>query len=332
MTAGEGGDVRVSGFDPILVTGASGFVGACAVRELLRRGHEVHMLLRPQSNLWRLRPVLKQLHLHPGDVIDAAAVRDVVKDVRPRTVLHLATHGAYESQADSRTILQTNILGTCNLLEAGAEFGVTAFVNAGSSSEYGFKAEPMRETDRLEPNSFYAVAKAAQTHLCQLMARRGPMGVVVYRLFSVYGPWEEPTRLVPTLIRRARDGLPLRMVSPRTVRDFVYVEDVLEALLDLPAAARMRGEVVNLGSGVETTMGEVVRTVLALLDSRSEVLWGVMPARHWDSDRWVADTYRAKALLNWRPRHTLAQGLARMADWMKATGDYDGIAELRTAG
>ena len=321
-----------AGFDPVFVTGGSGFVGACAVQELARRGHEVHVLLRPQSNLWRLRPVLNRLHVHRGDVTDAGAVREVLRRVRPRAVLHLATHGAYESQADARTILQTNVLGTYNLLEASAEAGVAAFVNTGSSSEYGFKREPMRETDVLEPNSFYAVGKAAQTHLCRFLAQRGDMGAIVFRLFSVYGPWEEPSRLIPTLIRRARAGLPLQMVSPRTVRDFVFIDDVLEALLNLSAAARMRGEVVNLGSGVETSLEEVVRTVLGLLGSSSEVHWGAMTARHWDSNRWVADPSRARALLNWQPRFTLLQGLARTAAWMETTGDHDGITEFRQAG
>jgi nucleoside-diphosphate-sugar epimerase len=321
-----------AGFDPILVTGGSGFVGACAVRELLDRGHEVHALLRPQSDPWRLRSVLGRLRVHRGDVTDAAAVRAVVQSVRPRAVLHLATHGAYESQADARTILRTNVLGTYNLLEASAEFGVAAFVNAGSSSEYGFKAEPMRETDALEPNSFYAVGKAAQTHLCRLVAARSAAGVAVFRLFSVYGPWEEPSRLMPTLIRRARAGLPLEMVSPRTVRDFVYVDDVLDALLNLSAVSRMRGEVINLGSGVETSLREVVDTVLDLLDSRSEVRWGAMAARQWDSRRWAADASKAKELLGWEARHTLRRGMARTAAWMEATGDYDALTQARAAG
>src|SRR5262249_15435694 len=164
------------------------------------------------------------------------------------------------------------------------------------------------------------------------LATRSAMGVAVFRLFSVYGPWEEPSRLMPTLIRRARIGLPLQMVSPRTVRDFVYVADVLDALLNLSAVARLRGEVINLGSRVETSLQEVVNTVLDLLDSRSEVRWGALAARQWDSTRWAADAAKAKALLGWEPRHTLRRGLARMAEWMAATGDYDGIAEGRAAG
>lgn len=308
-------------FERVFVTGSSGFVGACLVRALIARGHQVHALLRSDSWPWRLAGLANRLTPHRADLLDAEGVASAIRSARPAAVFHLATHGAYESQADARTILTTNVLGTLNLLEASAAAGVATFVTTGSSSEYGFKGEPMRETDRLDPNSIYAVAKAAQTHLCGLWARKRPMDVVVFRLFSVYGPWEEPSRLIPTLIRRARAGLPLDMVSPDTSRDFVYIDDVLEALLDLKAAAQLRGEVVNLGTGVETTMRDAVATVTDLLGSRSEVRWGAMPARHWDSARWCADRARAKAILGWEPRHSLRAGLARMAEWMDHTGD-----------
>jgi nucleoside-diphosphate-sugar epimerase len=185
----------------------------------------------------------------------------------------------------------------------------------------------MRETDRLEPNSFYAVAKAAQTHLCTLLARRSEMATVVLRLFSVYGPWEEPTRLIPTVIRRARAGLPLEMVAPDVARDFVYVEDVINALLDFPRLARLRGEVLNLGTGTQTTLREVVDAVTKLLGSRSPVRWGAMAARQWDSAHWSADPSKAARLLGWAPAHSLRQGLRKTAEWMRALGDEYGPRE-----
>jgi nucleoside-diphosphate-sugar epimerase len=311
-------------FDPVLVTGGAGFVGACVIRELLARGHAVHALLRTETNPWRLGGVTGRLVRHRADLRDTAEVRSVVRAVKPGAVLHLAAHGAYESQKDARLILQTNVLGTHNLLESSAEAGVKVFVSTGSSSEYGYKSEPMREADRLEPNSIYAVAKAAQTHLCSLAARRGGMGVGVFRLFSAYGPWEEPTRLVPTVLRRARAGLPLEMVSPKTARDFVYVGDVVDALIDLPRVAGLRGEVINLGGGVQTTMRDVVDAVLELTGSRSEVRWGGMKARCWDTDRWCADVSVARRLLGWAPRHTLRQGLSKTLAWLETRGMDDG--------
>lgn len=311
----------MSEIDPVLVTGGAGFVGACVVRALLARGHRVHVLLRASSRPWRLADVLHQVVVHRADLNDANQVRNAFADASPEAVLHLAAYGAYESQADARLILKTNILGTFNLLEASIAGGVKVFINTGSSSEYGFKSQPMREDDRLEPNSYYAVAKAAQSHLCALTAKKSEMAIGVFRLFSAYGPWEEPTRLMPTILRRARAGLPLEMVHPAVARDFVYVDDVVDALLNWTANTKLKGEIVNLGTGRETTLREVVDTVLELTGSRSEVRWGAMAARHWDSHRWSADPTHAEQLLGWKAKHDLRQGLSKMLAWMESMGD-----------
>jgi nucleoside-diphosphate-sugar epimerase len=178
----------------------------------------------------------------------------------------------------------------------------------------------MRETARLAPNSVYAVAKAAQTHLASLVARRGAMAVVTFRLFSVYGPWEEPTRLLPTIIRRAAAGLPLEMAAPETARDFVYVDDVLDAMLDVDRLPAVTGEVFNLASGIQSTLRDVVEAVQAVVGDRSEVRWGAMASRRWDTDRWQADVSRARTVLGWSPKHTLREGIARMAAWMAGEG------------
>ncbi len=317
--------------ETVLVTGASGFVGAVAVRALVERGHRVHVLLRDPERVWRLPDVLDRLIVHRGDLRDAHVVRACLAAARPEVVLHLATRGAYESQTDADAILSTNILGTQNLLDAATEVGTDLFVQTGSSSEYGFQSRPMRETDRLEPNSVYAVAKAAQTHLGQFVSRRGTMPVVCLRLFSVYGPWEEPTRLIPTLIRQARAGLPLSLTTPETARDFVYVDDVVDALLDFSRLRGLGGEVINLGSGRETKLREVVAEVLRLLPGRSELCWGAFPARVWDTVHWSADVSKAERLLGWKPRHSLADGLAKMAAWMAITGGDDADFVVRAA-
>jgi nucleoside-diphosphate-sugar epimerase len=143
-------------------------------------------VVRPGSKPWRLAGVGQVARIHAVDLTDATAVRHVVTATSPNVVLHLAAHGAYESQSDASRILMTNVLDTLHLLEAAAASGVGLFVSAGSSSEYGFKTEPMREVDRLDPNSVYAIGKAAQAHVGQLFARRHPeMVVATLRFFSV---------------------------------------------------------------------------------------------------------------------------------------------------
>jgi nucleoside-diphosphate-sugar epimerase len=313
----------------VLVSGASGFVGACAVRRLRGQGHDVHVLLRGEARTWRLRDVIDGLAVHRADLRDPGAVRGAVRDSRPDAVLHLAAYGAYEPQADGPRILETNVVGTQNLLQALAAFPPRLLVNAGSSSEYGYRDTPMAEGDRLEPNSVYAVAKAAQTHLCRLSAAQGVVPAVTFRLFSVYGPWEEPTRLIPTLLRRAQAGLPLEMAAPGIARDFVHVDDVLDAMLDFAGLERHSGEVFNLGTGVETTLEGVVALVQEVVGRRCDVRWGAMPPRRWDHTSWRADTRHVRETLGWEARRTLEQGLRAFRAWMEAARDpYEAIAAV----
>ena len=251
----------------------------------------MHAVVRPGSRPWRLGPGRRVgVPLHAVDLTDADAVRRLVAAVRPSVVLHLAAHGAYESQSDSARILATNVLGTLHLLEAAAGRGVELFVNAGSSSEYGFKSEPMRESRPPRPEQRIRGRKAAQTHLCGLFARRSPsMAIATLRLFSVYGPWEEPTRLIPTVIRRARAGLPLEMVAPDVARDFVFVGDVLRALLDFDRLrlAAGRGDQPRQRGRDDPRRGR--RGGPGPLRPPVAGRLGGMPARRWDTTRWMAD-------------------------------------------
>ena len=180
----------------------------------------------------------------------------------------------------------------------------------------------MHENLRLEPNSLYAVGKAAGTQLCSWVGRaKAGMATVSFRLFSAYGPWEEPTRLMPTALRRVRAGLPLAMVAPDIARDFIYVEDVLDLMLAFEKLAGIRGEVFNLGSGVQSTLQDVVAAVEHVVGWPAEVRWGGMPPRRWDTTCWRADITRTRRRFGWTPHHSLVQGLAAMAAWMKEVGD-----------
>jgi dolichol-phosphate mannosyltransferase len=124
-------------------------------------------------------------------------------------------------------------------------------------------------------------------------------------------------------------GLPLEMTSPDTARDFVYVDDVVEAMLSLPQLMQLSGETLNLGSGRQTTLGSLVETVLATLGSSSEVRWGAMPARHWDAHCWVANADKTHERLGWSPRVELPEAIERMARWIEARGDWYAAPALR---
>ena len=214
----------------VFITGASGFIGANLVKELVARGDKVHILTRPNSDLWRLTPILKRLHCHRADIQNKKAIEKIISRIKPAIIYHLSVYGAYHYQTDTEQIFRTALNGTLNLLLTAKKAGVKMFINTGSSSEYGRKNHPMCENEILEPNTYYAVAKAGQTLLCQNFAVSEKLPVITLRLFSVYGDYEEPGRLIPTLIKNALSGQKLSLASPKIARDFIYVKDLVAVI------------------------------------------------------------------------------------------------------
>lgn len=301
----------------VLVTGATGFVGANLVRRLLNEGHSVHVFVRPNYHPWRIEAIRQDIQLHLVVLTDREAVAALVKQIRPDWIFHLAVHGAYSSQISLDEMLQTNIIATMHLLEACLAVGFEAFINTGSSSEYGFKDHAPSETDWLEPNSYYAVTKAAATQYCSYIARSRSAKVITLRLYSVYGPYEEPTRLIPTIIVKGLQGRLPEMASPDTARDFVYVDDVSKAYsLAATAPPEKTSTVYNIGTGTQMTLRDVVHTARRMMPIDAEAQWGVMTNRIWDTGVWIADNRRAMQELGWQPEYTFVEGFSKTLEWL----------------
>ncbi len=303
----------------VLLTGGTGFVGANLARHLLAGGHDVHLLVRPSFNPWRIEEIRSSIRLVETDLLDAADTARAVAEVRPDWVFHLAAHGAYSWQNDIQRIFQTNLLATVNLLEACRKTGFESFVHTGSSSEYGFKDHSPDEQEWVDPNSPYAAAKASATQLCRLVSRSADLHVVTLRLYSAFGPFEDPGRLMPTLIREGLLGRFPPMADPRTARDFIHVGDVCSACLAAAASPALeRGSVFNIGTGIQTTLAELTGLARRLLGISQEPVWGSYDNRTWDTPVWVCNRARAKAQLNWQPALTLEQGLAATIEWQQS--------------
>lgn len=303
----------------VLVTGASGFVGANLARRLIRGGHEVHLLLRPEANMWRLEEMAGKAALHYLNLENRSTVKAAVQEIRPQWAFHLAAYGAYSSQQGIEQMVATNILGCCNLLDACVDVQVEAFINTGSSSEYGEKNHAPDEEEYLEPNSHYAVTKAAATHYCQFAARKHGCNAITARLYSIYGPYEDPNRLIPTLLVRGLQGKLPPLVSPLVARDFVYVGDAVDALLGLAAAAEIpHGSVFNVCTGNQIDLRQVVEVVRDLMCISDEPQWATMPNRSWDTNVWVGSPARLEKAIGWRASTAFPDGLRRTRDWLDA--------------
>ena len=310
----------------ILITGASGFVGASLARFLVNRGFYPHIFLREDSDLWRIRDILPRLKSHILDLCDETATRRAVSRLKPQIVLHCAAYGGYHFQLDSEKIAGTNIIATLNLLNSSIKNGCECFVNTGSSSEYGLKDKPMRESDLLEPVTDYAAAKASATLFCRAVAKRENVPVVTLRLFSAYGPYEQGHRLIPSVILSCLRHDDPRLSSGSSVRDFVFIDDVVNAYIRAIAnKERILGEIINIGSGSEYPVREAVERIISLSSCRVSPLWRKVSNPRIEPLRWQADITKAKKLLGWSPVFTLEQGLNKTLKWFRDNaGLYNG--------
>lgn len=300
-----------------LVTGAAGFIGAALARRLIARGDAVTCVGGPGSDPWRLEQLHDIAEVIEVDLRDAEAVTRVVQAARPELVFHLAAHGAYSWQRSLERMIETNLAGTANLAEAALGAGARVIVNAGSSSEYGLKDHAPPEHELPEPNSAYAVTKASATLLGGWLARQRGAAFTTLRLYSAYGPWEEPRRLMPALVAHGLDGRLPPLADPAIARDFVYVEDVVDAFLLAAEHARPGdGAVYNIGSARQTTLRELVEIARRVFGLEEEPAWDAFPSRDWDTDVWVADAHRAADELGWQARTPLEAGLDAFARWM----------------
>ncbi|GFO60910.1 CDP-abequose synthase [Geomonas silvestris] len=300
-----------------LVTGATGFVGGALTRRLVELGREVHILTRAQSDTWRLAEIEDRVVRHVVDLSDAATLERVVAEVKPQIVYHLATYGGFASQRDTDAIFAANLTGTMNLLRACEKVGFDCFVNTGSSSEYGTKKEPMREADIPEPLGDYGVSKVAASLHCRSEALQKGLPVVTLRLFSPYGPWDDPKRFIPYLLATLLRGETPRLSTPLSVRDWVYIDDVLDLYLKTDELAKLRGEIINVGSGSQSSLGEVAALAERLAGTGASAVWGGVAAQRVEPTCWVADIGKAKALLDWEPQTGLTEGLEKTVDWMR---------------
>ncbi|MBW0017772.1 MAG: NAD-dependent epimerase/dehydratase family protein [Mycobacterium sp.] len=306
---------------PILVTGASGFVGANLFKKLYGIRDDVYAIVHGDKG-WRLREVPDEQTIEV-DLNDYVLTRHLVDSSAPQTVFHCAAYGAYSFEDDATLIYQTNFQSAVNLVDRLSSRSFTAFVSAGSSSEYGTNCTAPTEDSLCEPNSPYAVSKVAIANYLHYMGKQQSFPAVNLRLYSVYGPLEDTSRLLPTLLREASAGRLPPLVDPRTSRDFVHVDDVCEAFV--LSATRIHpglyGESINIGTGAKTTIGDLVELTREIFHIEAEPQFGSMEGRSWDVPDWYSDPAKASREIGWSARTTLEDGLVSMSKWVDSLSD-----------
>lgn len=306
----------------VLITGATGFIGANLARRCVELGAEVHIFTRATSRTWRIAELPNGVTNRHVDLLSYEETGKAVSQIQPRIIFHTATYGGYPLQKETGDILRTNVMGTANLVTACSMAKFDLFVNTGSSSEYGIKPHSISEDELLEPANAYGVAKAAASLFCQMKAVTENLPIVTLRLFSPYGYYEEPSRLVPSAIVPILRGENPKFSCPDSVRDFVFIEDVVNSYVKtVENKHRIQGKIFNIGYGRQHSVRDVVSTVIKLTGERVTPQWGAVPNARREPTIWQADISRAREYLGWRPEHDLTAGLAKTIAWFRNNMD-----------
>jgi NAD dependent epimerase/dehydratase len=320
----------------VVVTGAGGFIGSALVERLVKSGARVRAMLRytSRADLGCLglvpAPVMEDVEVTFGDVRDVDAMREISRGAD--AIFHLAALiGIPYSYEHPQEVIDTNIMGTANVLLVAKELGTLERIVLTSTSEvYGTALQtPIDEAHPLQAQSPYSATKIASDALGVSFYRSFAMPITIVRPFNAYGPRQSARAVIPTIISQALSGTKLRLGSVDTIRDFTYVEDTARGFIAVASSDKTLGEVVNLGTGVEVSIRDVIRRVSKIVGHDLEIFVEDRRVRPKKSEvsRLQADSSKALQLAGWRAEVPLEEGLRRTTEWIEAHLDQYRVQE-----
>lgn len=302
----------------VLVTGAAGFLGSHLVPRLIDAGAEVCALDQPNARRWSALGRDTLAGIVHGDVrLLAEPTHDrVLGDID--VIFHLAAVGVVGEAGDVRELATGNIDGTLAALLAAQRLG-SRFLYCGSCFEYGAGAL-WTEQALPAPTTEYGASKAAGWLLANAFARRTGVEVISLRPFTMYGPLEPASRLVPSVVRRALAGYAIDLTPGEQRRDFVHVDDVADAFIAAATTDAAVGGTFNVCTGTAVSVRDVVRKILECANSASEARFGALAYRPTELSILSGDPTHATDVLGWRARVSLEDGLAQTIAWFRSVG------------
>jgi|TARA_B100001964_G_C14240662_1_gene604831 NAD dependent epimerase/dehydratase len=306
----------------ILVTGAGGFIGSHLVERLTSMQADVTCFVRYTSlNSWGFLddiPNRKSLNIISADLKDSDAVRKAVKN--NDMVFHLAAAVSIPHSYDfPREHLQTNIMGTFNVLSAAREFSIKKLVHLSSSEVYGTALEvPIKENHPLQGQSPYSATKIAADKLAESFYLSYDVPVAIARPFNTFGPRQSARAIIPTIITQALSSNKILIGNEKPTRDLNFVENTVDGIIGAAQSEKSVGEVINLGSGTDISIGELAKKILSLSGKSAKIVQDKQRFRPEKSEvmRLVADNTKAKKLLGWEPKISLDEGLRKTIEWI----------------
>lgn len=310
----------------VLVTGAGGFIGSHLTEALVKAGAKVRVFIRYNSrdgrgNLEELEPaVLEEIEIVAGDLRDADAINRSVKGCD--TVFHLgALVGIPYSYKNPHEVVETNILGTFNILNSGRDHEINRIVITSTSEVYGSaRYVPIDEMHPLQGQSPYSASKIGADKLAESFYASFNLPVVTIRPFNCYGPRQSARAIIPTLITQALACDEIRLGNTEALRDFTFVTDTVGGFIAAAQTQEAIGKVINIGSGREISIGELANIIAEITQTSARIVHDetrVRPSRS-EVNRLLADNRLAKETLGWEPQVSLEEGIKKTVTWIAA--------------
>ena len=309
----------------VLVTGAGGFIGSHLVENLVALGAQTCAMVSYRSNgSWGwldTSPVKDQIQVIAGDVRDPDTVSQIIRG--NQVVFHLAALIAipYSYQAPL-SYVRTNVEGTVNVLQAAREFKLERVVHTSTSETYGSaRYVPIDEDHPLQGQSPYSASKIGADAIVQAFYQSFNLPVSIIRPFNTYGPRQSGRAVIPTIITQALTEPALHLGNLDPTRDLNYVADTVKGFICVAESDQAIGQVVNVGSGREISIGDLANLILDLLGKRGmPIVSEDLRIRPDESEvaRLCADNRKARDIAGWQPQHTLENGLAATIEWVRS--------------
>ncbi len=309
----------------VLVTGAGGFIGSHLTERLAKIGANVKAFVRYNSrNDWGLLELLSpelmnNLEVIQGDLKDSEAVKNAAIDVD--TIFHLGALIAIPySYVHPRETIETNILGTLNILNAAKETSVKKIVHTSTSEVYGTaKYVPIDEKHPLQGQSPYSASKIGADKIAESYHLSYGLPVAIIRPFNTYGPRQSARAIIPTIITQALTGTNIKLGATTPKRDLTYVDDTVNGFIKVAESKKAIGEVINISSNTEISIGDLAKKIISIIDQdHLKLKTDKKRIRPKASEvmRLKGDNRKAKRLLGWKPKISIDEGLATTIKWI----------------
>ncbi|MFC2050558.1 SDR family NAD(P)-dependent oxidoreductase [Chloroflexota bacterium] len=308
----------------VLVTGAGGFIGSHLTERLVELGSKVKVIVRYNSRSdWGLLEMLRKERLDEievimGDLRDGDAVRNAAKDVD--TIFHLGSLIAIPySYVHPRETIETNIMGTLNVLTAARENGVGKVIHVSTSEVYGTaQYVPIDEKHPLQGQSPYSASKIGADMIAESFYRSFGVPVTIIRPFNTFGPRQSARAVIPTIISQALTKEQIYLGSLNPTRDYTYIDDIIDAFIKIAESSISVGDVINIGSNFEISIGDIAIKVISIIGKDKEVLADPKRIRPQKSEveRLWCDNTKARKLLAWEPKVSFDEGLKMTIAWI----------------